>query len=391
MALVLQKCFVFQVLDGSGTPNILVSQRNLNMFPVGWCQTNNIELTPPPLILPPPPALSPSIPEIPEESSLPANQDLSSEPSAKPFLSGFWCPPIYFNHLCYSASFIRRPRLEALPRFIGPGPVRLVMREVISRLIASSFKSGSILKKLEVGEVRRPDYWSERMKGKSRVLLLQGEVEVPSKAEQVPGFCREICQKLECCPYLFGPVNVGGECPSACQSRPKHEFQIDRSRGSKRRKGKRKWKRAGEADTNGTEENRDESSSDDTSATPSYATTREPSRETSPDRDALTPLKRQRFCDENGTSLQLKVKPTLREMEEMEELIEESLRDSSPQPLRAPSPKLLRSRTSGGGQSATEPEPLSNLELEAAFSFADLPIPPPLMAEPPPVARITLR
>merc|ERR1712013_743856 len=82
-----------------------------------------------------------------------------------------WCPPIYFNHLCYSASFLSKHRLESLPRYIGAGPVRLVMREVLSRLIGSSFKSGAVLKKLEVGEDRgrRPDYWLESMKGKSRV------------------------------------------------------------------------------------------------------------------------------------------------------------------------------------------------------------------------------
>jgi hypothetical protein len=39
-----------------------------------------------------------------------------------------------------------------------------VMREVLSRLIGSSFKSGAVLKRLEVGETRRHDYWLETMK-----------------------------------------------------------------------------------------------------------------------------------------------------------------------------------------------------------------------------------
>ncbi len=38
---------------------------------------------------------------------------------SKTALKGFWCPPIYFNHQCYSASFLRKQRLEALPQFIG--------------------------------------------------------------------------------------------------------------------------------------------------------------------------------------------------------------------------------------------------------------------------------
>ena len=44
---------------------------------------------------------------------------------------------------------------------------------------------------------------------------------------QVALFCREVCQKLECCPYLFGPQLVGAECPSACITRPKHEFLLE--------------------------------------------------------------------------------------------------------------------------------------------------------------------
>ena len=37
---------------------------------------------------------------------------------------------IYFNYQCYSASFLSRVRLAALPKSIGPGPVQLVMKEV---------------------------------------------------------------------------------------------------------------------------------------------------------------------------------------------------------------------------------------------------------------------
>ena len=33
-----------------------------------------------------------------------------------PEVGSSWCPPIYFNHQCYSASFLSRHRLESLPR-----------------------------------------------------------------------------------------------------------------------------------------------------------------------------------------------------------------------------------------------------------------------------------
>ena len=63
---------------------------------------------------------------------------------------GSWCPPIYFNYKCYSASFLSRARLASLPKKVGPGSVQLVLREVLNLIIGSSFKSGSVLKRLEV-------------------------------------------------------------------------------------------------------------------------------------------------------------------------------------------------------------------------------------------------
>merc|ERR1719244_1841923 len=89
------------------------------------------------------------------------------------------------------------------------------MREVLSRLIGSSFKSGAVLKKLEVdGDSRpRPGFWLENMKGKSRVLQLQADVEIPGDVSLVSSFCREVCQKLSCCPYLFGPQLADVEIP----------------------------------------------------------------------------------------------------------------------------------------------------------------------------------
>jgi len=55
---------------------------------------------------------------------------------------------------------VMRPKLEIFPVW----QVRLVMREVLSRLIGSSFKSGAVLKRLEVGDQRRHDFWLETMK-----------------------------------------------------------------------------------------------------------------------------------------------------------------------------------------------------------------------------------
>jgi hypothetical protein len=397
------------LMECGETRNIVVSAGSRRIFPAGWAASNSI-------FIKVPERLHGFCESDEEKEVLVPEEKISVVPDkcehSKAVLKGYWCPPIYFNHQCYSASFLRKQRLEALPQFIGPGPVRLVMREVLSRLVGSSFKSGAVLKKLEVGESRRPHFWLETMKGKSRVLLLEGRVEVPERAEQVTEFCREVCQKLECCPYLFGPVRVGGECPSACQTRPKHEFLLEtsRSKNKGRRGGGKKRHRKPEEQNGGEDKNGGEdSSSDETeSATPSCSNTRDPSRETSPDRESGPPLKKRAVT-------QLKVEPTPKEMEDLEELLEESLRDDTPSPpIRPPSPKFLRSRkpkpatppspstslitTSppqlNGVSYAEDPDPLlfgRGVELEPAFRYEDLVAPPRPMMEPPPVYRIRLK
>ena len=197
---------ILDVWTEKGKETKLTPVKNLHLFPAGFAEANNFKFYIPDELK------KFTRDQVAEEGQdvNEVNDDNKSNSSAdlKPSFvrplaniecrDTSWCPPIYFNHLCYSASFLSKHRLESLPRFIGSGPVRLVMREVLSRLIGASFKSGAVLKKLEVGEesVRRPDYWLEPMKGKSRVLALQADVEIPSLAWQVGGFCREVCQKV---------------------------------------------------------------------------------------------------------------------------------------------------------------------------------------------------
>ena len=40
------------------------------------------------------------------------------------------------------------------------------------------------------------------MKGKSRVVNLKANIEIPTKAEHVEKYLREMCQKLSACPNL---------------------------------------------------------------------------------------------------------------------------------------------------------------------------------------------
>ena len=141
---------------------------------------------------------------------------------------GSWCQPIYFNYKCYSASFLSRARLAGLPKKVGPGPVQLVMREVLNLIIGSSFKSGSVLKRLEAknSQPASADFVIEELKGKSRVLNLKGLIEIPTKVHQVDKYLRETCQKLSACPNLVSTVIYEDVCPVDCHNRPKADFKV---------------------------------------------------------------------------------------------------------------------------------------------------------------------
>jgi len=360
-----------------GLGSRFTTSASLDNFPEGWCRSNGLTLVGEELE-------EEEMDEQGEERQMEAVAPLPLE------VGSSWCPPIYFNHLCYSASFLSRHRLESLPRCIGAGPVRLVLREVLSRLIRSSFKSGAVLRKLEVGERPRPGYWVEVMKGKSRVLHLQAEVEIPSLASQVAPFCREVCQKLSCCPYLFGPQLVGEECPSACNSRPKSDFHAASGDGRLRRGAKRGRRGRGPVEATGQQTPGAASSSGSSpsaSPTPSTTVTTCTTRESSPCPGTLasTPTSGQ------VETLQRILAERCQEEEEEEE------REASPPP-RPPSPKLLRSKSSltalaprpeeQGRPGTRAPSPRAR-GLQAAFTL-DLEAPCPALQDAPAVRRVTL-
>ena len=113
-----------------------------------------------------------------------------------------------------------------MPKKIGPGPVQLVIREVLNLIIGSSFKSGSVLRRLEAkNETANVDFVIEELKGKSRVLNLKANIEIPTKTRQVDKYLREMCQKLSACPNMVSTKLYQDVCPIDCHNRPKTEFR----------------------------------------------------------------------------------------------------------------------------------------------------------------------
>ena len=205
---------------------IILSVHDTKHFPLSWCQDNTIDFFVPKKILPK------ESPQVVEEKLLDNENSSSSSTSFKSNKTeqnhqGSWCPPIYFNYKCYSASFLSRARLAGLPKKVGPGSVHLVVREVLNLIIGSSFKSGSVLKRLEVKSMEsiKSNFIIEELKGKSRVVNLKANIEIPTKAEQVDKYLREMCQKLSACPNLVSTQIYDEMCPADCHNRPKTDFK----------------------------------------------------------------------------------------------------------------------------------------------------------------------
>ena len=192
---------------------IFISCVSDRLFPLGWSQTNNIPCLVPKSFLPPKKEESKEAEG--EESSSSKKEDAISSSSS-------WCPEVFFNYKCFSSNFLAKARLATLPQKVGPGNVELVMTQILSFIIGSSYKSASILKRLECHDDRpRVGFILRNLKAKSRVLDIKGDVEVPTLTSQVNDFCREVCGKLGACPNLISTTKYDEDCPAHCMIRSK--------------------------------------------------------------------------------------------------------------------------------------------------------------------------
>ncbi len=271
---------------------LFLSTKSDSIFPFGWANSNSI-----PCMLPKSFLVHENVEE--EKRAEPTKVEKVSKPEDDTVSS--WCPPIYFNYQCYSASFLSKARLASLPRSVGPGSVCLVMHKVLELIVGSSYKSRSVLKRLEYkSESRRADFVVEQIKGKSRVQNLKGDVEIPTRSYQVDAFCREVCQKVGACPYLVSTqVYSKDECPANCQSKPKTDFHAEEQSGIIFRRGGRRSKKRrhhhlqqAAKDKSDNKDNNNGSSSGDESYESELPSTTNHSRSSSPDNEQPPPKRK---------------------------------------------------------------------------------------------------
>lgn len=103
------------------------------LFPVGWCDSNDYALHIPDTTVEKEP------PKLVEERAV--NNDMKC--------SDDWCDRIFFNYKCYAGPSISRNKLSQLPKHVGPGPLSLVLKEVLNKIISASYKPAKLLKDWE--------------------------------------------------------------------------------------------------------------------------------------------------------------------------------------------------------------------------------------------------
>lgn len=198
-------------------PEHIVDMYSLQIFPVGWCESNHYPLKPPKDYM-----------EICKQLQMPLKEEKKTNvldiPISEP-RSSLWCPKIYFNYRCFTGPMISKGKLATLPKAVGPGPVILVMREVLSMIVSVGYRSARILKVLQCDSKPDPGYHLEVLKAKHKNNTYRASVAVVTSGDMVADFCRNICKKLMVCPNLFGPLYVPeNECPDKCHKTSKAKF-----------------------------------------------------------------------------------------------------------------------------------------------------------------------
>uniref|UniRef100_A0A673ZJ67 Scm like with four mbt domains 2 n=1 Tax=Salmo trutta TaxID=8032 RepID=A0A673ZJ67_SALTR len=196
-------------------PECIVDVESMDIFPVGWCETNAYLLTPP---------LKPVCKLVPPQpvETIPLNL---CEPVAMDTANGrYCCSRIYVNHRCFSGPYLNKGRIAELPQAVGPGKCTLVLKEVLSMLINAAYKPGRVLRELQDVEDQHWDCHEETLKAKYKGKTYRSSIRIVRLAEQIPDFCRKVCVKLQCCPNLFSPVQVTDQCPENCSVQTKTKY-----------------------------------------------------------------------------------------------------------------------------------------------------------------------
>ncbi|NXG15004.1 SMBT2 protein, partial [Grallaria varia] len=213
------------------SPEYIVDVESMDIFPVGWCEANAYNLTPPHkavlrrkrriAVVQPEKQLPSTVPV----EKIPHDPCPVPQPDTTGTINGrYCCPQLYINHRCFSGPYLNKGRIAELPQSVGPGKCVLVLKEVLSMVINAAYKPGSVLRELQLVEDPQWNFQEETLKAKYRGKTYRATVKIVRTSDQVADFCRRVCAKLECCPNLFSPVLVAEVCPENCSIHTKTKY-----------------------------------------------------------------------------------------------------------------------------------------------------------------------
>ncbi|KAG8440042.1 hypothetical protein GDO86_006003 [Hymenochirus boettgeri] len=216
-------------------PEYIFDVESMNIFPVGWCEANSYPLSTPQravvktkkkiAVVQPEKQLS-LLPSVPAESVLQESCQFSQlDNHLSGTANGKYCSPqLFINHRCFSGPFLNKGRIAELPQHVGPGKCVLVLKEVLTMVINAAYKPGRVLRELQLVEDSLWDFQEETLKAKYKGKTYRATVKIVRTSDQVADFCQKVCAKLECCPYLFSPVQITDLCPENCSVHTKTKY-----------------------------------------------------------------------------------------------------------------------------------------------------------------------
>lgn len=133
---------------------------------------------------------------------------------------------IYFNHKCFTGPSLSKGKICSLPQYVGPGPMRLVMEEVVTKVISVAYVPPRILNDLSskffedllitrgLNNLAPMEFKAKYQKRVHRELI-----PVCVNPDDVAAYCECVCEHLKCCYNLFGPsLYDGDDCPGHCRA-----------------------------------------------------------------------------------------------------------------------------------------------------------------------------
>lgn len=142
------------------------------------------------------------------------------------FLSDEDVVQIYFNHKCFTGPTLSKSKICSLPRYVGPGRFKLVMEEVMTKIISVAYVPPRVLNDLssnsfkELLLARNLTNTSEmEFKAKYQKRVHRECVPVCLNPNDVLRYCECVCEHLKCCYNLIGPNSYDGDdCPGHCRA-----------------------------------------------------------------------------------------------------------------------------------------------------------------------------